>query len=33
MKLSELLQDVAYLSATADMDTEISGISYDSRKT
>ena len=33
MKLSELLQDVAYLSATADMDAEISGISYDSRKT
>ena len=33
MKLSELLQDVSYLSVAADLNTEITGISYDSRVT
>lgn len=32
MKLSELLNDIEILSATADMDMEITGVSYDSRK-
>ena len=33
MKLRELLKDIEVLSATADMETEIGGISYDSRTT
>ena len=33
MKLSEILQEIEILSYTADMDTEITGVSYDSRKT
>ena len=33
MKLCELLKDINVLSATADMDMEITGVSYDSRKT
>ena len=33
MKLSEILRDIEILSASADLDTEISGVSYDSRKT
>ena len=33
MKLKELLQGIPVLSATADMDMEISGVSYDSRST
>ena len=33
MKLSDLLKDIPILSCTADLDTEISGVSYDSRKT
>ncbi len=33
MKLKELLENIDILASTADMDTEISGISYDSRKT
>ena len=33
MKLSEILRDLEILSATADLDTEISGVSYDSRRT
>ncbi len=33
MKLRELLKNIDIISATADMDTEIGGISYDSRKT
>ena len=32
MKLSELLQDVRVLESTVDFDTEITGVSYDSRK-
>ena len=33
MKLSEILRDIEILSAAADMDTEIGGVSYDSRRT
>ena len=33
MKLSEILSELEIVSATADMDTEISGVSYDSRRT
>ena len=33
MKLYEILKDIEVLSATADMDTEIGGVSYDSRRT
>ena len=33
MKLSEIIKDLEILSATADMDTEITGVSYDSRRT
>ena len=33
MKLSEILRDIEVLSASADMDTEIGGVSYDSRRT
>ena len=33
MKLCELLKDINVLSATANMDMEITGVSYDSRKT
>ena len=33
MKLSEIIRDLEILSATADMDTEIGGVSYDSRRT
>ena len=33
MKLSDLLNGIPVLSATADMDTEITDVSYDSRKT
>ena len=33
MKLKELLAGLTVLSATADMDAEISGVSYDSRAT
>lgn len=33
MKLKELLKNVNIISSNADMETEISGISYDSRKT
>ena len=33
MKLSEILRDIEILSATADMDTQIDGVSYDSRRT
>lgn len=33
MKLGQLLKDIDILACTADLDTEISGISYDSRKT
>ena len=33
MKLSELLKDIEIIMATADLDMEISDISYDSRKT
>ena len=33
MKLSEILRDIEILSAAADMDTEITGVSYDSRRT
>jgi len=33
MKLFELLKDVTVVKATADMDMEITGVSYDSRKT
>ena len=33
MKLSGILRDIEILSATADMDTEIGGVSYDSRRT
>ena len=33
MKLSEIIKDLEVLSATADMDTEIGGVSYDSRRT
>jgi len=33
MKLKELLENIDIISATADMEAEISGISYDSRKT
>ena len=33
MKLSEILKDIEILSATADMDTQIGGVSYDSRRT
>ena len=33
MKLSELLKDIEILSATADLNMEISGVSYDSRRT
>ena len=33
MKLSEILKDIEIISSTADMGTQISGISYDSRKT
>ncbi len=33
MKLSEILRDIEIISATADMDTEIGGVSYDSRRT
>ena len=33
MKLKELLQGIPVLSATADMDMEVSGVSYDSRST
>ena len=32
MRLSELLQDLEILSATADMSKEITGVCYDSRK-
>ena len=32
MRLSELLQDIEILSATADMNKEITGVCYDSRK-
>ena len=33
MKLYEILKDIEVLSATADMNTEIGGVSYDSRRT
>ena len=33
MKLKDLLKNIDVIASTADMDTEISGISYDSRKT
>ncbi|MBR0040096.1 MAG: UDP-N-acetylmuramoyl-L-alanyl-D-glutamate--2,6-diaminopimelate ligase [Oscillospiraceae bacterium] len=33
MKLSEIIRDLEILSATADMDMEICGVSYDSRRT
>ena len=33
MKLRDILKDLTILSATADLDTEIGGISYDSRNT
>ena len=33
MKLAELVKDIRIIAASADMDTEISGISYDSRLT
>ena len=33
MKLSELLKGIEIISHTADMDAEISGVSYDSRRT
>ncbi len=33
MKLSDLLKDIKVLSCTADRDAEITGVSYDSRKT
>ena len=33
MKLSEIIKDLEILSATADMDTEIGGVCYDSRRT
>ncbi len=33
MKLSDLLKDIKVLSCTADLDTDITGVSYDSRKT
>ncbi len=33
MKLSEIIKDLEILSATADMDMEIGGVSYDSRRT
>ena len=33
MKLSELLKDLTILESTASMDMEITGVSYDSRKT
>ena len=33
MKLKELLQDVAVTAMTADPETEIGGVSYDSRRT
>ena len=33
MKLSEIIRDLEVLSATADMDAEIGGVSYDSRRT
>ena len=33
MKLREILQDLQVLNMTADQETEIRGISYDSRKT
>ena len=33
MKLKDLLRDIPVLSATADMDMEITGVSYDSRNT
>jgi len=32
MRLTELLQDIEIISATADMNTDITGICYDSRK-
>ena len=33
MKLKEIIQNLEIVSSNADLDTEISGISYDSRKT
>ena len=33
MRLSEILRDIEILSASADLDTDIKGVSYDSRKT
>ena len=33
MKLKEILQNLDIISSNVDMDTEIGGISYDSRKT
>ena len=33
MKLSEIVKDLEIVSSTADMDTEIRGVSYDSRQT
>ena len=33
MKLKDLLKDIDIIEMTASMDAEISGISYDSRKT
>ena len=33
MKLSEIIKDLEILSATADLDMEIGGVSYDSRRT
>ena len=33
MKLKELLVNLDVISSTADMETEIKGVSYDSRKT
>ena len=33
MKLSELLKNLEVIACTADMEAEITGISYDSRRT
>ena len=33
MKLRELIKDIALLEARADLDREITGVSYDSRET
>ena len=33
MKLRELVRDLELLGGTADLDTEIGGVSYDSRQT